>query len=552
MVEYIYFVKCPNCEDEHFDFFDEAKAYALGCLSKKPIITQVEVCRNDFGECTDSYDLGTKWSWEDMMGNEVDGEPISENALRAGGFRTDGYRTALACYDSDDFDINVEFGMQDEEEYEAEDQLYLLCPGQTVADLVVYLSRECGFTSVYVYGETSANRAEIKTATRFTTVPGNHDYRHYGTIEDRLVEECANKARKSIPAGTVFSKAETFGISEGLDDFDDFDIGPQIDEFDNLDNSIDFELEISEVSDKNKLSEWKTIPSAISREALWDRLIDLIDGNSAIEEVIADELAPLGGYPDGKYFGDWDDSSFPEDVLSTEALKDFVDKAVAKYSMNESVDSKLKTWICYYDNIDVGTVEASNRDEALEKFADEYRDRYIFDHWDHDWDVEETVEEACERKPIPEGMTVEQLVEEMEENEDTVECALCQDLFDKSTCRKELNLGWCCPRCADDLTARGEGPVFKEDNYWDFLDEDAEPHDLGNEYDGGYPTIQTWVCYFDGVDIGTVEAATEDEALEKMQQEYPEYPYGLRHEVDIWVEPADDGTFDLAFPEVKN
>lgn len=126
--------------------------------------------------------------------NEVVEEPLEENAQRAGGFRTDGYRTAYACYDSDDFDINVELGMQDEEEYEVEDQLYLLCPGQTVADLVVYLSRECGFTNVYVHTETSANRNEIKTATRFTTVPGDHDYRHYGSIQDRLVEHINNRA----------------------------------------------------------------------------------------------------------------------------------------------------------------------------------------------------------------------------------------------------------------------------------------------------------------------------------------------------------------------
>lgn len=67
MLEYIYFVKCPGCEDEYFDFFNDAKDFALGCLSKKPIITQTEVDRNDFGECTDSCDLGTVWSWEDMM-----------------------------------------------------------------------------------------------------------------------------------------------------------------------------------------------------------------------------------------------------------------------------------------------------------------------------------------------------------------------------------------------------------------------------------------------------------------------------------------------------
>lgn len=67
MIEYIYIVKCPNCEDEHFHFFDDAKTCAMGYISDKPIITQVEVERNDFGECTDSHDLGTVWSWEDMM-----------------------------------------------------------------------------------------------------------------------------------------------------------------------------------------------------------------------------------------------------------------------------------------------------------------------------------------------------------------------------------------------------------------------------------------------------------------------------------------------------
>ena len=73
MVQYIYFVKCPNCEDEPFDFFDEAKAFAMGHLSKQPVITQVEVNRNDFGECVDSCDHGVRWSWEDEC--RTDAEP---------------------------------------------------------------------------------------------------------------------------------------------------------------------------------------------------------------------------------------------------------------------------------------------------------------------------------------------------------------------------------------------------------------------------------------------------------------------------------------------
>lgn len=199
MIEYIYIVKCPGCEDEMFNFFTDARMQCDLLMSKKPSITQVEVERNDFGECTDSHDLGTVWSWEEAMKD------------------TEG--------------------------------------GYTDAE----------------------------------------------------------------PAKSIFTKDD---LKPWIEDEDP--------EFDNLDNSVDYEeLETSEVS-------------------------------------------------------------------------------------------------------------------------------------------------PVERKPIPEGMTIEQLVEEMEENEDTVECTLCNDLFDKSTCRKELNLGWLCRRCADDLVARGEGPVFKEDNYWDFLDEDIE------------------------------------------------------------------------------
>jgi hypothetical protein len=77
------------------------------------------------------------------------------------------------------------------------------------------------------------------------------------------------------------------------------------------------------------------------------------------------------------------------------------------------------------------------------------------------------------RKPIPDGMTIEQLVEEMEENEDTVECTWCNDLFDKSECRKEVDLGWLCSRCEAAIKSRGETLTFRENNYWDFLDEDV-------------------------------------------------------------------------------
>ena len=183
MLEYIYFVKCPDCEDEPFSFFSEAKEFAMSLLSKKPIITQIEVNRNDFGECTDSCDLGTVWSWEEMMDTE------------------------------------------------------------------------------------------------------------------------------NTPTESVFTK-------------DDLENRPvdEDPEFAALDNSVTPEV----------------------------------------------------------------------------------------------------------------------------------------------------------RKPIPEGMTIEQLVEEMEENEDEVECTWCNELFGKDQCRKEVDLGWLCDRCQAAIMSRGEPLTFRENSYWDFLDESAD------------------------------------------------------------------------------
>ena len=72
-------------------------------------------------------------------------------------------------------------------------------------------------------------------------------------------------------------------------------------------------------------------------------------------------------------------------------------------------------------------------------------------------------------------MSIDELVEEMEKNEDEVECTWCEELFDKSECRYEVDLGWLCGRCEAAIKSRGEPLTFRENNYWDFLaEEDAE------------------------------------------------------------------------------
>lgn len=347
MIQYIYFVKCPNCEDEPFDFFDEAKAYALGCLSKKPAITQIEVDRNDFGECTSSNDLGTIWSYEDEV--QLTDEPVALT------------KDCLGKYDPD-------------------------------------------------------NDPEFQDDIFFTI----------NNVEESLVTE----------------------------DFDFNRAAAQCSR-----NCYDFYKAIASKAPQREINKF---------------------GKTAYK-FVKDQ------------YGLVDDEA--EDLL----------------------------WRGY-------------------------------SIWKQ---LHEDTNESGDRKPIPADMTIEQLVEAMEENEDTVECVCCQELYPKedckydekhgwicpdcidevvectwceelyarSQCRYEVDLGWLCGRCQAAIMSRGEPLTFRENTYWNFLEEDTAAKD------------RVWICVFDGHEVGTVTAKTEDEAVEKMQHEYPEYPYGIY-----------DGCFDV-FPE---
>ena len=138
MICYIYFVKCPGCEDEHFDFFDEAKAYAMQNLSAKPVITQTEVDRNDFGECTDHCELGTVWSWEDAVGRETD---VTDAEPAKAVFTRDDLKDYIPdedpeFQDDDFFAINAEEPAHVFEDPKAEDERKPIPEGMTIEQLV--------------------------------------------------------------------------------------------------------------------------------------------------------------------------------------------------------------------------------------------------------------------------------------------------------------------------------------------------------------------------------------------------------------------------------
>lgn len=74
----------------------------------------------------------------------------------------------------------------------------------------------------------------------------------------------------------------------------------------------------------------------------------------------------------------------------------------------------------------------------------------------------ETGYDTLRKALLGENYDFAKLKEELEENEDTVECCWCNELFDKTDCRKEVDLGYLCPQCVAAIKSRGEPLVFIE------------------------------------------------------------------------------------------
>ena len=305
MVTYTYVVRCPKCEDEFFDFFDEAKEFALGCISKKPVITQTEVNRNDFGECTDHCDLGTVWSWEDMM-------------------------------------------------------------------------------------------QDIKS-------------------DD-----------------TVFSKNETFGISEGINDFDDFDIGRRA----------------------NEPKTW----------ICWYEGRDIGTVIAATEDEAAEKM--MSEYPQYDYNNtDWGVEKesdyidfFGEDLFSDDDLGELaLTESEQRLATNKngdylvSADSGKGYTVFNKSNVRIGGFDGDDDEQAIDKF--------------NTGKINES------KKPLPADMTIESLIEAMEENEDMVECKECYELAAKQDCAYEEGRGYVCSNCSSHTNMLSEAfnPNEPAEFYYDEL-----------------------------------------------------------------------------------
>lgn len=364
MIQYIYFVKCPGCDDEHFDLFDEAKCYALGCLNKKPVITQVEVNRNDFGECTDSADLGTVWSWEDIMTEDEPAVSI---------FTKDD----LAAYSPDN---DTEFAALDNSLDFVPDNFRKPIPdGMTVDQLVEEMEE-------------------------------NED-----TVECKWCEELFDKSecRYEVDLGWLCSRCEAAIKSRGEtltfreNNYWDF-----------LYEGITPDELLADCVESSDFEIWglKQAGNAIYNAVLLKRYKDVSLRDSGTVQEIHDEMLNIDGaftFSFGKngapILNSWNSELFRKlghcEIIFADARYDEALNALSAVSKKHTLDesAKVTTWICFFEDKEVGRVEASTEEEALEKMQDEYPE-YRYGMYDGCFYVEpvskELEESFLERDPV--------------------------------------------------------------------------------------------------------------------------------------------------------
>ena len=270
------------------------------------------------------------------------------------------YRVVLADYDSDDFDINVEFGLQDEEENDVADQEWLLKPGQTKGDLVVYLSYECAYTSIYVHDERPATADEIKTISGFDTVPGITDWENYGSIDESLKEakkdeeEPTDPDQAKLDAHTLLNNlvADEDEADDEEDESDDEESEEETEEPEFNEDDID---ELDECSLNKHIDEYlKEVYSNVKSYETTDCELKegklIVEGkisfNSGKEKLTMFEFSPA--YRKGKLFFEGYNKDFSEDKAFTlncsinESKTLITESFGYKYKINENLVEGLK------------------------------------------------------------------------------------------------------------------------------------------------------------------------------------------------------------------
>ena len=550
MTFYIYLVKCPDCEDEQFEFFDQARECAMGRLGQKPIITQTMIDRNDFGECTNSEDLGQVWSWEDEAKVTEDDPAIS--VFTKGHFNKDA-----ADPEFDNIDNSVDYEPTEDEietDFHSEDSLDRvpdnfrkpIPEGMTIEQLVEEME-ENEDTVECVWCNDLFDKSECrKEADMGWLCP-----RCEAAIKSRGETLTFTEDLESLDEAYQFSYLADIPDAREqilLRAYQDPAAQPYI-------NDLDFTIKPARAT----LTGSSTPVGNVTDVYVDGQVIKVIldRGASKSNELELEQLMRAGFFNKNLQKGcpahnllsaikEAAKSLKPTRAEATAKKQAGFDKAVlAMLQSNPAVADELKEHITdiefvvpmqddYEFYLDSNDPDYEAAVDKLNKLYDNFMKLPFAQDAlnaglvtsralrasDHVWHIKQRWQLSC---PISFDCPIGKLSPAAKQIiEDAKVIAMSKDggtadLTNATTAN--------CYRLAVALITYFDGDVLF------FTKKTGVTESFTNE--------KLWYCVYDGRDVGTVTAASAHEALDKMQQEYPEYNYGL-YDGCFWVEPADE------------
>ena len=444
---YVYFVKCQGCEDAPFDFFDEAKDFAMSCLTKKPVITQIECCHNDsgFGERVSSNDLGVVWSWEEMMK-----DMSQENELT-----TFSKSETLDC---DDDYFNCEF---DDDDLDSVPDNFR----KPIKEDWVDFPEGHKFTKEALYDEV-VNKDNVVVINLGDSADNPHEIyfsdgsRYSNTVLHVSFDNYFNK----------FTAVEWHRSDDG--DESDGDYYVMFDSFDEL---------------------WEELFNTYSSVDLFvNDNPKLAEGVSAATRAPRDtDFVIVSKHPNRSTY-----SFLGNNYRMTKQL----DKAMP-YSTKEEAEYDI-SWAEEQSDVRGSNYDRYTSNQFFVTTAKEAKQLLIDLSWRN------------AKQLSIEDMTIEALVEKMEENEDTVECRGCSELFDKSSCIKDPNRGYLCEKCTDSLVESTSSRNTVELHYDQLTTEITTKYIPATHWDPPEYVEEEYTDEFDyQVDTDNVEEALWDHCL---------------------------------------
>lgn len=463
MYKIVYVVKSDvNDIYEEFDTENEAIEFAIDHIDEKTYVEAVDCELNDFGEVIDINDQEMIWCWNDADFTEE----THARYAKPEGDRVKAYNNAL------------KYAKQNNTPYIYG---YLGSPKGNVKFFALDQPIKC-------LGDMSEEEKKFRTQYK------NCDTIYVAYPSRSFIQEADFCGDFSDYENLKESAAEEIDNPFEFDDWD-CDTAPRA----NYD--VDQVCEIDDIC-----AECEDECENDCEEENCEKEADIADDISSISTVVdllQDEFEAIDGYDKAIETIETSDEEKKDDIIAD--LQHIRDEEAEHVDELKEV-GQLVADVSDKETESEDTVKAVIAADVPAEVVDEINDGKV------DIAVEPAAEAEEDKEPFDECKFAEMLEALNDFDEDEVECGWCGEMFPKSDCRKELDLGYLCPQCIAAIKSRGEELTFKE--FYNPVGI-AEPENNYPEPDNAVVDCDTYTLVAHSEDEKPLDCKMEKKPLEK-------------------------------------